>query len=91
MTADLHDPRQFRTALRSWLDGQDLTPPEPQTLESEMVQFARVQRALYDADFGRYGWPAFNVADSAIVIGAGLILLDSLLPSQRATTIGEGR
>jgi len=57
MTADLHDPRQFRTALRSWLDGQDLTPPEPQTLESEMVQFARVQRALYDADFGRYGWP----------------------------------
>lgn len=33
-----------------------------------------------------YHWPAFNVADSAIVVGAGLILLDSLLLSQRATT-----
>jgi signal peptidase II len=37
-----------------------------------------------------YHWPAFNVADSAIVVGAGLILLDSLVLSQRATTIGGG-
>lgn len=29
-----------------------------------------------------YHWPDFNVADSAIVIGACLLLLDSLLPSR---------
>ncbi len=33
-----------------------------------------------------YHWPAFNVADSAIVVGAGLILLDSLVLAPRATT-----
>jgi signal peptidase II len=27
-----------------------------------------------------YHWPDFNIADSAICIGAGLLLLDSLLP-----------
>ena len=29
-----------------------------------------------DFYIGRYHWPAFNVADMAIVIGAGLLLLD---------------
>lgn len=37
-----------------------------------------------------YHWPAFNVADSAIVVGAGLILLDSLVLAPRATTIKGG-
>lgn len=36
-----------------------------------------------------YHWPAFNVADSAIVIGAGLLLIDSVLG--RRQTIIEGR
>jgi signal peptidase II len=31
-----------------------------------------------------YHWPDFNVADSAIVIGACLLLLDSLLPRRQA-------
>ena len=31
---------------------------------------------------GHY-WPAFNVADSAIVIGSGLLLIDLLRPKQR--------
>lgn len=33
------------------------------------------------ADFyiGNWHWPAFNIADSAICIGAGLLILDSLL------------
>jgi signal peptidase II len=38
--------------------------------------------AVFDfADFhiGRWHWPAFNVADSAIVVGVGLMLIDSLL------------
>jgi signal peptidase II len=29
-----------------------------------------------------YHWPDFNVADSSIVIGACLLLLDSLLPKK---------
>jgi signal peptidase II len=29
--------------------------------------------------FRRFEWPAFNVADSAIVVGAGLVLLELLL------------
>jgi signal peptidase II len=43
-------------------------------------------------DFHAYGhhWPAFNVADSAIVLGAGLILLDSLVLSQTRTKFGPG-
>jgi signal peptidase II len=36
-----------------------------------------------------YHWPAFNVADSAIVVGAGLLLLDSLF--LRKATIDDGR
>ncbi len=31
---------------------------------------------------GRYQWPAFNVADSAIVVGAGLLVLEILFPKQ---------
>jgi signal peptidase II len=30
-----------------------------------------------DAYYGAYHWPAFNVADSAIFLGAALLLLDS--------------
>lgn len=33
-----------------------------------------------------YHWPDFNVADSCIVIGACLLLLDSLLPRKEAET-----
>jgi len=30
--------------------------------------------------YGAWSWPAFNVADSAITIGAGLLILDSFRP-----------
>jgi signal peptidase II len=32
-----------------------------------------------------YHWPDFNVADSSIVTGACLLLLDSLLPKRKLT------
>lgn len=32
---------------------------------------------------GQYQWPAFNAADSAIVIGSGLLLLDFLKPNRQ--------
>jgi len=37
----------------------------------------------------RYHWPDFNVADSAIVTGACLLLLDSLLPKEESAEDGE--
>jgi signal peptidase II len=36
---------------------------------------------------GRYQWPAFNVADSAIVIGSGLLLLDLLRSKRQAANV----
>ncbi|WP_370151772.1 signal peptidase II [Ferrovibrio sp.] len=43
--------------------------------------------AVYDfLDLHAFGWhwPAFNLADSAIVIGVGLLLLDGFRPASRA-------
>jgi signal peptidase II len=37
---------------------------------------------FFEVLFGSYHYPAFNVADSAITIGAILILLDMVLPAQ---------
>ncbi|WP_422745983.1 acyl-CoA dehydrogenase family protein [Mycobacterium sp. WMMD1722] len=54
---DLHEPAAFRAALREWLSHNDLTPPRDQSLQGHLQQFARVQRALYDAGWSRYGWP----------------------------------
>jgi alkylation response protein AidB-like acyl-CoA dehydrogenase len=48
---------QFRADLRAWLDENDLTPGPDHSLQGEMQQLARVHRALYDADWMRYGWP----------------------------------
>jgi signal peptidase II len=36
---------------------------------------------------GPYQWPSFNVADSAIVIGCGLLLLDQLRPKRRTAHV----
>ncbi|KRE34830.1 acyl-CoA dehydrogenase [Mycobacterium sp. Soil538] len=54
---DLHDPATFRTRLVAWLGEHDLTPADDHSLEGHLTQFARVQRALYDAGWNRYGWP----------------------------------
>jgi signal peptidase II len=36
---------------------------------------------------GEYHWPTFNLADSAIVIGSGLLLLDMLLSKRQAANV----
>ncbi|WAJ44547.1 acyl-CoA dehydrogenase family protein [Mycobacterium sp. Aquia_216] len=48
---------EFRTGLRKWLGENDLTPGSDHSLQGHMQQFARVSRALYDAEWMRYGWP----------------------------------
>jgi signal peptidase II len=37
---------------------------------------------------GRYGWPAFNVADSAISVGVALLLWDQLFAQRRREAAG---
>ncbi|MDO3638778.1 acyl-CoA dehydrogenase family protein [Mycolicibacterium arseniciresistens] len=55
---DLFEPATFRTALRTWLDDNpDLAPSGDHSLQGHVRQFARVQHALYDAGWSRYGWP----------------------------------
>ncbi|MGH3634960.1 MAG: acyl-CoA dehydrogenase family protein [Mycobacterium sp.] len=48
---------QFRADLCTWLDDHDLAPGPDHSLEGHIRQLARVHRALYDADWMRYGWP----------------------------------
>ncbi len=36
---------------------------------------------------GEYAWPTFNIADSAIVIGSLLLLLDLLRPKRQAANV----
>lgn len=40
---------------------------------------------FFEVWLGAYRWPAFNVADSAIAIGAALLILDVLFASRAAT------
>ena len=50
----------------------------------DRLRFGAVVDFLY-FHAGGYGFPAFNIADSTITIGVGLILLDSFLDSRRTT------
>ena len=36
---------------------------------------------------GSFQWPAFNIADSAIVVGSGFLLLDLLRPKRQAANV----
>jgi signal peptidase II len=46
---------------------------------------------FFEVWLGTYHWPAFNVADSAITIGAALIILDVLFGSKHHTAAESSR
>lgn len=48
----------------------------------DRVRFGEVVD-FFKFNFGNYTFPIFNVADSAIVVGVGIILLDTLLDVRR--------
>ncbi len=52
------------------------------TLHGHVIDFIQV---FYD----RFYWPAFNVADSAITIGAALLIIDSLISDRRIAQDGN--
>ncbi|MQY31340.1 acyl-CoA dehydrogenase family protein [Nocardia aurantia] len=52
------DVAQFRSELRSWLDENDLSPGADHSLDGQVAQLGRVRKALFDAGWMRYGWPA---------------------------------
>ncbi|WP_067887915.1 acyl-CoA dehydrogenase family protein [Nocardia vaccinii] len=52
------DINEFRSGVRAWLDENDLSPGPDHSLDGELEQLCRVRRALYDAGWMRYGWPA---------------------------------
>jgi alkylation response protein AidB-like acyl-CoA dehydrogenase len=47
----------FRAQLCSWLEDNDLTREPDLPIEAEIEHLSKVRRALYDADWMRYGWP----------------------------------
>lgn len=51
----------------------------------DRIRFGAVVDFL-DFHIADYHWPAFNVADAAICVGAGLLLIDGLLSPERQTT-----
>lgn len=54
----------------------------------DRIRFASVVDFL-EVHIIRYHWPDFNVADSAIVTGACLLLLDALLPKKQTLESGQ--
>jgi signal peptidase II len=52
----------------------------------DRVLWGRVTDFL-DVYVGGYHWPTFNVADSAVVIGSGLLLLELLRPKRQAANV----
>ena len=49
---------EFRAGLQAWLGDHDLSPGPDHSLDGQVAQLGRVRRALFDAGWIRYGWPA---------------------------------
>jgi signal peptidase II len=56
----------------------------------DRIRFASVIDFL-EIHIVRYHWPDFNVADSAIVVGACLLLLDALWPKKQAANLEQAQ
>ena len=52
----------------------------------DRVMWGRVTDFL-EVYVGEHHWPTFNVADSAIVIGSGLLIVDMLRPKRQAANV----
>jgi signal peptidase II len=52
----------------------------------DRILWGRVTDFL-DCYLGDYHWPTFNVADSALVVGSGLLLIDLLRPKRQAANV----
>ncbi len=50
----------------------------------DRLRFGAVADFFY-AHIGDYGWPAFNVADSLIVVGVGVLVFDGMFLSRKTT------
>jgi signal peptidase II len=46
------------------------------------LRFGAVADFFY-AHLGDYGWPAFNIADSLIVVGIGVLVFDGMFLSHK--------
>ncbi len=42
-------------------------------------------RDFIDAYWGKYHWPAFNIADSMLCVGVGILILTQFLPMKKKT------
>jgi signal peptidase II len=51
-------------------------------------RFGAVADFLY-WHIGEYGWPAFNIADSLIVVGVGILVLDGMFVSHKTDKTGR--
>jgi signal peptidase II len=40
---------------------------------------------FFDLHYAGYHWPTFNIADSAITVGAVILIITSLIPAPRGT------
>ena len=50
---------EFRAGVRAWPDAHDLSGSGSSDLDGQVAQLPRVQAALHDAGWMRYGWLDF--------------------------------